>query len=120
MRHDQVVKGTAAEPVYVVKAHDDLRVEGQVPVHLGLEHQQLLHIGQDLAPRPRLHRAHDVELPGVHRVGYRGLPGSDHLIGREPARPQVHVSRADDLELLADRQRRSLGTRPEERDDLFR
>ena len=81
MGHDQVHEGTAPEPVHIVKAHDDLRVEGQVPVHRGLEDQKLVHVGQDVAPRPRLHRTHDVELPGVHRVGYRGLPGPDHLVG---------------------------------------
>src|ERR1700722_11236698 len=39
---------------------------------------------------------------------------------REPARPKVHVSRADDLELLADCQRRRRASWPEGRDDLFR
>ena len=101
MRHDQVDEGSGPEAVHVVEAHDDLRIQRQVPVHLGLEHHQFPEVGQDVALGPGLHRAYDIEPPGVHGVGYRGFPHPDDLVGGETARPQVHLGRADYFELLA-------------------
>ena len=98
----------------------DLRVQRQVLVHLGLEHHEFVDVGNDVAARPRLDRADDVEPPGVHASAIAAF--QEPITSSAEKRPDRRYmsARADDLELLAGRDCRGVDGGSEGRDDLPR